>query len=198
MTLTHVPLFPLRQGLFPDGLLGLTIFEVRYLHLIRRCQQEGIAFGIVPLASGHEVQKAGEMETLHPWGCMVELLESTELQPSVLAVRCRGTRRFALGPHARGAYGLWSGEVRLLPDDHPTPIPADLQPLADRLGALIANAQQRGLVDQLPMTPPYRLDDAGWVANRWGDLLPLGAEHKAQLLSENDCEKRLRQLAQWF
>lgn len=198
MTLPDVPLFPLHRGLFPDGLLSLTIFEVRYLHLIKRCQREGIRFGVVPLASGNEVQKAGELEVLHPWGCLVELLNIAEPGPSVLTVQCRGTQRFSLGRHTRGAYGLWSGEITVLPDDRPTPIPDDLQHLADRLGAWIANAQQRGLADQLPMTPPYRLDEAGWVANRWGDLLPLQGDHTARLLAEHDCEKRLRQLLDWL
>jgi uncharacterized protein len=26
----------------------------------------------------------------------------------------------------------------------------------------------------LPFAEPFRLDDAGWVANRWCELLPIG------------------------
>ncbi len=198
MTPSFVALFPLHQGLFPQGLLRLTIFEVRYLHLIRRCQRDGITFGVVPLASGSEVQKAGELERLHQWGCLVDLLEVTELQPSVLAVTCRGAQRFLLGEHSRGAYGLWSGEITVLPPDPPTAIPADLEPLANRLGELIVTAQREQMEDRLPMSPPYRLDDAGWVADRWGDLLPIPAEEKAALLAEADPEVRLRRLLKWF
>ena len=198
MTSTAVPLFPLHQGLFPEGLLRLTIFEVRYLHLIRRCQRDGITFGVVPLASGSEVQKAGELESLHQWGCLVTLLEVTELQASVLAVTCRGTQRFLLGEHSRGAYGLWSGDITRLPPDPPTAIPADLQPLANRLGELIATAQREQIADRLPMDPPYRLEDAGWVADRWGDILPIPAEEKAALLAEASPEVRLRRLLKWF
>ena len=35
-----IPLFPLGAGLFPDGLLALRIFEVRYLDMVRRALKE--------------------------------------------------------------------------------------------------------------------------------------------------------------
>ena len=120
MATETLPLFPLSQPVFPEGVLRLTIFEVRYLHLIRRCQEEGIAFGVVPLADGHEVQKAGAQERLHDIGCLVQLLSVQALQPAVLSVACVGTTRFRLGAHTRGAYGLWSGEII------PCPAPARL------------------------------------------------------------------------
>lgn len=39
MHIVELPLFPLDTVLFPDGLLPLRIFEVRYLDMVRRCQQ---------------------------------------------------------------------------------------------------------------------------------------------------------------
>ena len=42
------------------------------------------------------------------------------------------------------------------------------------------------------MTPPYRLDECGWVANRWAELLTLSVEQKVDLLAERDPVKRLR------
>jgi Lon protease-like protein len=36
--------------------------------------------------------------------------------------------------------------------------------------------------DQMPLQPPYRLDDCGWVANRWCELLPMPLEHKQRLM----------------
>ena len=38
LTLQSLPLFPLGAVLFPDGVLTLRIFEVRYLDMIGRCQ----------------------------------------------------------------------------------------------------------------------------------------------------------------
>ena len=66
MAIQTLPLFPLSQPIFPEGVVRLTIFEVRYLHLIKHCQQEGIEFGIVPLADGHEVQKRGRWSGFMP------------------------------------------------------------------------------------------------------------------------------------
>jgi Lon protease-like protein len=184
MATETLPLFPLSQPVFPEGVLRLTIFEVRYLHLIRRCQEEGIAFGVVPLADGHEVQKAGAQERLHDIGCLVQLLSVQALQPAVLSVACVGTKRFRLGARTRAPARL--------------PIPADLQPLADQLGGLIAAAQRQGQEADIPMRPPYRLDECGWVADRWAELLPLPSAEKAMLLAQDDEVQRLQQIAGWL
>jgi uncharacterized protein len=195
---TDTPLFPLGQGLFPDSLLSLNIFEVRYLSLIKRCQQSQSPFGVVFLAQGSEVQKAGELETLFPWGAMAHLVSVTEIQPALLQVKCRGGARFHLADHARGAFGLWHGRLDLKPADPVVPIPPHLQHLANRLGEMIATAQKKGLADHLPLQPPYRLDECGWVANRWADLLPLPTEEKVALLAKDDPEERLNDLKDFF
>jgi Lon protease-like protein len=33
-----------------------------------------------------------------------------------------------------------------------------------------------------PVQPPFRLDDCGWVANRWCELLPLPNQQKHNML----------------
>jgi Lon protease-like protein len=197
MATENVPLFPLSNALFPKSVLYLNIFEVRYLHLMRRAQSEGIEFGIVPLAQGNEVQRAGEVETLHEWGCLARLELMEEIQPAVLAVKCVGTQRFKLAAHSRGAYGLWSGELERVVDT-PSAMPTQYQSLADRLGALIAQSQREGFEDRLPMQQPYELEDAGWVSDRWASLLPLSAEQKVELLAERDPVKRLEILSRWI
>ena len=63
-------------------------------------------------------------------------------------------------------------------------IPDDLQGTADALGKLIRTLQDRGDVsaEQMPLLAPYRLDDCGWVANRWCELLPLPLLLKQRLM----------------
>ena len=62
-------------------------------------------------------------------------------------------------------------------------IPDDLQKAADALGKLIQNLQEREVpADQMPLQAPYRLDDCGWVANRWCELLPMPLELKQRLM----------------
>ena len=63
--LHDLPLFPLGTVLFPDGLLPLQIFEVRYLDMIGRCRREGTPFGVVSLLQGAEVRvDGGRLDTL--------------------------------------------------------------------------------------------------------------------------------------
>jgi Lon protease-like protein len=44
----------------------------------------------------------------------------------------------------------------------------------------------------LPLLAPFRLDECGWVANRWTELLPLPSAYKQALLQESDPLTRLR------
>lgn len=189
-TLT-LPLFPLSQPLFPDSLMQLRIFEVRYLHMIKHCQKENRPFGVVALRHGGEVQKPGADESIHATGCLAHLDEVVQVQQGLLFIQYRGGQRFHIEANERGAYGLWHGQVRLLEPDLATDLPPDLQPLADKLGALIANAQRQGAEGQLPITRPYRLDECGWVANQWAMLLALNGAEKTKLLAEDDPLTRL-------
>jgi hypothetical protein len=122
----------------------LQIFEVRYLDLIKQCQREQRPFGVVMLHQGREVQQAGVMESPGTWGCVAHLLEVEQIQPALLRVTCRGGQRFQLMESQRGAYGRWRGQAQLSDPDPVVAIPPVLQPLADRLGQLIADAQRRG------------------------------------------------------
>ena len=51
----------------------------------------------------------------------------------------------------------------------------------------------RKLQDQgkSPFMPPYRLDDAGWVANRWCELLPVSMAARQKLMELDDPVIRL-------
>lgn len=191
----RIPLFPLSQALLPDGMLHLNIFEVRYLDLIKRCQREANPFGVVGLVQGHEVQIPDEVPQLHRFGTLAHLQEVNAVQPALLQVQCKGGLRFELLDHVRGPFGVWYAQVRYLATDAPDPIPPELQPLANMLGRLIADAQQAGARQELPIFAPYRLDECGWVANRWTELLPIGSDAKQQLLAEEDPTQRLRKIA---
>jgi len=192
-----IPLFPLSRGIFPDGMLHLNIFEVRYLDMIRRCEKEGRPFGVVWLAKGSEVQVPGESPVLHGVGTLAHIRELTTLQPALLQVVCQGGERFTLESHEAGPFGVWYGKVTLLADDASVEIPAALQPMADLLGKWIAEAQKARSAAELPLFAPYRLDECGWVANRWAEMLPLSNEGKLQLLAERDPLARLKLAAQY-
>ncbi|ARP87231.1 LON peptidase substrate-binding domain-containing protein [Bordetella genomosp. 9] len=190
-----IPLFPLGNALFPDGIMHLRVFEVRYLDMIRKCIANGSSFGVVPLLAGREVRTPQGHEVLADAGTLARIVESSAPMPGLLQVVCLGTRRFRLLSAREGKYGLWQGEAEILDDDEPVPIPAPLQAGADALGALIADLQQRGTPPALmPLSPPFRLDECGWVADRWSELLPLSMAEKAELLLMPDPGQRLARI----
>ena len=191
-----IPLFPLSHGLFPDGMLPLQIFEVRYLHLIKQCHQQQLPFGVAWLQEGSEVKVPGQVPLLHPVGCLSHIKEFEQVQPKFFRVVCQGGLRFNLHDVQPGPLGVWQGSVSYLPQDPEQEVPVSLQAQADRLGKVIATAQQKGLIDRLPIFPPYHLDQCGWLANRYAEALPISAELKLQLLTEPDPLKRLEAVSQ--
>ena len=187
-----IPLFPLSHGLFPDGRLDLQIFEVRYLDLVRRCHREQIPFGVAWIEQGQEVTVPGQQPTLHSYGTLAHIDSLETVQAALLRIRCHGGQRFALHRTHAGPLGVWHGDVEYLAPDAALDIPPALEYLAQRLGRGIAMAQQDGRLPELPLLPPFRLDECGWVANRWAELLPLPTVYKQALLQESDPLTRLR------
>jgi hypothetical protein len=191
LTLTRLPLFPLQTVLFPGSLLPLRIFEVRYLDMVQRCHREGAPFGVVCLTQGAEVTTAPRpgvrteaTEAFQDVGTLAQIEHFEQVQPGLLHVRCQGVQRFRVQQREKLKHGLWVADVELMPHDLPTAVPEELsgtvrslQQVLDSLRAQSTQAQQ------LPIAPPYQWQDAGWVANRWCDLLPVGSELKQRLMS---------------
>jgi Lon protease-like protein len=187
----QIPLFPLSHGLFPDGMLSLQIFEVRYLDLIKRCHQQQLPFGVVWLKKGSEVQVPGETPMLYDYGCCAHIREFEQVQPNLFRVICQGGLRFQLNGTESGPFGVWQGDISILAQDPEVEIPASLEPHAGRLGKIIASAQKQGQLNRLPILQPYLLDQCGWVANRYAEALGISTALKVQLLCELDPLKRL-------
>jgi hypothetical protein len=82
-----------------------------------------------------------------------------------------------------------------LPQDPEVEVPKSFQALANRLGKVIASAQQQGVIDKLPVFPPYHLDQCGWLANRYAEAMPMSTAVKMELLGELDPLKRLEKVA---
>jgi Lon protease-like protein len=179
-------------------MLPLQIFEVRYLDLIKRCHQQQLPFGVAWIKEGSEVQVPGQVPSLHHVGCMAHIREFEQVQPNFYRILCQGGLRFELHDVQPGPFGVWQGSVSYLSQDPEVELPASFQAHADRLGKVIASAQQQGVIDKLPIFAPYLLDQCGWLANRYAEALPISALDKLQLLSELDPLKRLEQVTQFI
>jgi uncharacterized protein len=191
-TLTSLPLFPLGAVLFPGGHLPLRIFEVRYLDMIAKCHMVGAPFGVVALTAGSEVIKPAQTESFHAVGTLARIDELAAPQTGLLVIKCTGLQRFEITQTNRLKTGLWIADVTRLPDDQAIPIPDDLKGVAKALEGLINTLQTRGVPpDQMPLQPPYQLDDCAWVANRWCELLPLPPAEKQRLMMLDNALLRL-------
>ncbi len=184
-----LPLFPLQMVLFPGAVLGLKVFEARYLDLMSECMRSQRPFGVVCLQKGAEAgpqSKAARMETV---GTLAHIEEVDAEQTGILRVRCLGGQRFRIrGDPIQQDNGLWVAKAKAIaPDTVRMPGPAVLQTVT----ALAEAIRKLQTQDQVPFAPPYQLDDAGWVANRWCELLPISLAAKQKLMELDDPVIRL-------
>ncbi len=196
--LTELPLFPLHSVLFPGGYLPLRIFEVRYLDMIGRSHKAGTPFGVVCLIEGREVRRAPPLssaapdapgdgfatESFHDIGTLATITQLERPNPGLLTICCTGTQRFRIHERERLKHGLWMAQVELLPDDAVVAVPSDLETSVTTLQCVVRKLADRAdTTAEMPLQPPYRWDDCGWVANRWCELLPLGEADKQRFMS---------------
>jgi Lon protease-like protein len=183
LTLQSLPLFPLDAVLFPGGLLSLRVFEVRYLDMIGKCRKAGAPFGVVSLTQGGEVRQPGRQEAFSTVGTLATIADVETPRPGLMLVRATGAQRFRITSSDQLKHGLWVADVERLASDMVVAVPDDLKGTSDALGRLIQSLQQRsGEAGQLPLQEPWQLDDCGWVANRWCELLPLPVALKQRLM----------------
>ncbi len=186
--MTELPLFPLQTVLFPGGLLSLKVFETRYLDLAATCLRERKPFGVVALLKGQEVRRGDDGVVFEDIGVLAEMIDVDSAQPGILQLRCRGTRRFRVGSTRQQADGLWVAQVDLLPEDE-TAAPAEAMHETVRgLANAIASLKGKGVE---PFEAPYQFDSAGWVANRWCEILPIPLAAKQKLMELPDGNVRL-------
>ena len=184
----ELPLFPLRTVLFPDGLLELKIFEARYLDLMSRCMREETPFGVVALRSGSEARSSGDTVDLFEVGTLAELIEVDSAQAGILLVRCRGGLRFKVGAKRQERDGLWLAGFEPVAADPVVAPGASHATVVKSLADAIASLASQGA---RPFLEPHRLDSAGWVANRWCEILPLPLEVRQRLMTLADPLARL-------
>ena len=206
--LPQLPLFPLQTVLFPGGRLPLRIFEVRYLDMIGRCHRNGEPFGVVCLSEGSEVRRpaAGSRgaasgdgfarEAFFPVGTLAQITHLERPQPGLMMIECIGAQRFRVRRSEHRQFGLWVGEVELFDDEPALPVPDDLAFTRQAIQDVVRNVERSGESGvELPLRPPYRWEDCGWLANRWCELLPLPAAQKQNLMALDSPVLRLELVA---
>lgn len=173
----EIPVFPLHTVLFPGGELPLRIFELRYRRLVDVCGKNH-PFLVVNIRHGREV---GEPAFTHTVGTTAMFDQVQSQRDGSLAALVYGEQRVRLSELRVEADGLMFAQISALPAEHYVRIPDDLMPLAQTL-------EESGAA----------IPDAGMLAWRLADGLPLSAEVRQTILEENDAEKRLALVRVWL
>jgi uncharacterized protein len=182
-------LFPLQTVLFPDALLGLKVFEARYLDLVAECLRTRQPFGVICLRQGHEAGHGSDRVELEEVGVLAHIDEVDAEQAGILHLRCTGGARFRrVGSAQRRDNGLWVCRAEAIAADPPRLPGAAMMQTVSALAEAIRKLKQQ---DKVPFAQPFRLDEAGWVANRWCELLPVPLAAKQKLMELEDPVLRL-------
>ena len=177
-----LPLFPLPAVLVPGAVMGLRVFEPRYLDMVGECGRSGRGFGICLIAEGDEV---GGPAVPAEFGTEAVVEDFGTDDDGLLTLRVQGARRFrVLNTSVRGS-GLVEAAVEWLPDP---PAPARLRPQHALLGTLLER-----IFDQVGRPPGAEgsVEDAVWVGWRLLEMLPMPEERRAALLGVDDPHARL-------
>jgi Lon protease-like protein len=179
--LDRIPLFPLFSVLFPGGLLPLRIFEARYLDMVSDCLAKDRGFGVCLIREGAETGEA----SVHEIGTLARIVDWDRLDDGLLGITGLGERRFRVLETEVQSDRLLVGTVQYLAAEAPIAVPSDLTPVASLLEQVLERIGER------PRAGPARLDEAGWVADRMAELLPVDLELKQRLLETGDAVERL-------
>lgn len=185
----EVPLFPLNTVLFPGGVLGLKVFEARYLDMASACLKAKSPFGVCLIAEGQEV---GSPAVPHPLGTLAFIRHADMDQPGMLQLRVVGDHRFRILERRVEADGLQRARVEVVDEAPFTPVPERLASLVPLLEQIASDLGPQ----RLP--PPHAFDDASWVGYRLAEVMPVQPLAQQKLLELEDPVSRLEILYKYL
>ena len=164
-------LFPLNEVLFPQGELPIRIFELRYRRLLDECGQTK-PFGVVRIRYGAEV---GEPAFPYNVGCSAFIMQQVAMPDGSIIAFVMGHKRFKILTIHVEDDGLARAQIEWLKPEAVVPIPNDLYEIAQAFTEC-----------------GDRLSDAGSLAWRLAEALPLSLDEQQQLLEEENPHRRLQ------
>ena len=184
--ITEVPLFPLDLVLFPQMVMPLHIFEMRYRLMVHHCLKEKLPFGIVLLTGSDDATKTVETA---PVGCLAKIVESEPLPDGRFRIQIVGTERFRLlDTHDNKPYR--SGLIELL-YDQPTS-DGNWEPLVDSLKETLKDYLTRQLARAGKRVAGFRLpEEPELLSFAAACVLPIANHDKQTLLELTDTPARL-------
>lgn len=197
---TWLPLFPLKTVLFPGAILLLKIFETRYIDMVRECMKKNMPFGVVLIKSGQEVGTAAIPEAV---GCLAHITGWDMHSLGIMMLTTRGGERFRILETRVLPDQRLEARIEMIAADANGPVSAIHLQCAKALKLVIDDIDAKGYGEQgeaflSPFSRPIQLDNAGWVANRWCEILPIPLKARQKLLELEDAQTRLSIVHQYL
>jgi hypothetical protein len=195
-----LPLFPLKTVLFPGGVLALKVFEARYMDMVRECMKNDAPFGVVLIKSGEEVGAPADPEEV---GTLARIAHWDMPTLGVMMLRTLGGERFRILDSRVLPDNRIEARVEMLAPDIDSTISDMHLACAKALKIVISDIETKGRAElgddfDSPFAQPAQLDSAGWVANRWCEILPIPLKARQKLLELDDAQTRLSIVYQYL
>ena len=178
----RVPIFPLQTVLYPDALLPLRIFEIRYMDMAKACLKDGSPFGVCLIKEGDEVGAPAVPEAV---GCLARIADCDMEELGILKIRAQGGERFRIVASEVNKQGLIVGDIERIEADSGIVDVPNLAACSEFLRKVIEG------IGNERFTQPLRFEDASWVSFRLAEILPLRQDVKQKLLELTDATRRL-------
>lgn len=176
-----ISLFPLTSVLFPKGLIGLRIFESRYLDMVKACLRANQGFGVVANLSANEHALIGTEAMI---------IDFSTLEDGLLGLQCRGHRRFVVRHTSAQADGLLIGEVDWLPPEPATGVRPEHAALQTMVREML---RQEVIAKELDIDT----DQASELGFGLSSILPLDVLQAQHLLEIQSPDERLDRITDW-
>jgi hypothetical protein len=194
-----IPLFPLNAVLFPNGILPLKVFETRYIDMIKECMKQEMPFGVVLIKSGQEVGAPAEPEDV---GCMAHIIQ-WDMDLGILMLRTQGGERFRILATRVSTDNRLEARIEMFAEDESSTISDAHVNCAKALKMVTDDIHAKGRAElgdafESPFASPLQFDNAGWVANRWCEILPIPLKARQKLLELDNAQTRLEIVHQYL
>jgi len=168
--------------------------------MVRECMKHNAPFGVVLIRSGQEVGVAAEPETV---GCLAHITDWDMQTLGVMMLRATGAERFRILETRVVADQRLDARIEMITADDAPPVDGMLVRCATALKIVIDDIDAKGIAEQgdafiSPFSQPLQLDKAGWVANRWCEILPIPLKARQKLLELDDAQSRLSIIHQYL
>lgn len=186
----QLAIFPISQFLMPGGKLKLRVFEPRYVRLVREASSGQRSFAIALL---NPFVQQNHPDRILPLVTKVFIDDFEQLPDGLLGITISGMQRLQVITRWQESDMLHVAECQTLPNWSASAVPIDCQDLANSMKKLLQSYPQLQT-----LYPQPQLTDAGWLAGRWLELMPMQPALKQQLAASIDPQQCLAGLKTWF